>query len=286
MKQPTPQEMDLLGRKEQLGYRIADFVNRNLKEPLIWWNRSFMFLLIWLCLGRRLNVYGLEKIEELDEDSRVIIAANHRSFFDFFVATWINYTYTPMSKRIFFPVRSTFFYDSLIGIVLNFFMGAYSMFPPILRQPEKKAFNKYSISRVVAELEHRGCIVGFHPEGTRNKTDDPYSFLTARPGIGEVILRCPQAKVIPIFITGPTNSFFKDLWRNWITDKDHPLHVYYGAPIDYSDMMGMEHTRENFLKASQACMAEIKNLSETHKKRIGEGRPAKRIGNGSPDQPG
>ena len=62
------------------------------------------------------------------------------------------------------------------------------MFPPIMRGREKIGFNEYSIQRMIAELGVPNTLIGIHPEGTRNKTDDPYTFLKIRPGAGRVAL--------------------------------------------------------------------------------------------------
>ena len=164
MKQPSQEQLESLSLIERFSYRCADFCNQRIKEPLIWWNRTFMFSLIWFGLCRRLYLHGLENIEELSNESRVVIAANHRTFFDFFVITWITYTFTPLSKRIYFPVRSTFFYDSIIGTILNFY-GRIRMFPPIMREPSKKIFNRYSIDRLIEEADHHPLTIGIHQRG-------------------------------------------------------------------------------------------------------------------------
>lgn len=262
MIQPTQEQLESLSRTERAAYKIADWVNRHLKVPLIWWNRSFMFFIIWLCLGRRLKVHHLERVTHLNNNARVILAANHRTFFDFFVITWVNYTYTSLSRRIFFPVRSTFFYDRIIGIILNFIMGCYSMFPPIMRSKEKKIFNQYSLARVNAELKDQGVIIGFHPEGTRNKNPNYTTLLPARHGIGEVIHNADEAIVIPVFIAGPTNDVIREFFINWFKAKQNPVVVYYGSPIKTTDLANGENNRENFQLTADGCMTHIQNLAE------------------------
>ena len=269
MLQPTKEQLKPLSWIETLSYRTADFCNRQLKEPFIWWNRVFMFSLIWLGLGKRLFVHGLDNIKDLNRSSRVVIAANHRTFFDFFVITWVNYTYTQFPRRIFFPVRSNFFYDTLIGTFLNGLMGGYAMFPPIMRDEKKKGFNQFAIDRLVAELEEQPAIVGFHPEGTRNKTNDPYTLLKARPGIGKLILRSGAHVTIPIYIIGPTNNLLLDFWRNWFDATNHPIHVWYGSPITREDLGQLDpHKKEDHQAASEYCMSRIQDLVEQHKQHI------------------
>ena len=265
IKQPTPEQLAVLSPIERFGYKIADWTNRTLKMPLIWWNRTFMFFIIWLCLGRRLKVHHLERVQHLHPDSRIVLAANHRTFFDFFVITWVNYTFTQLPKRIFFPVRSTFFYDRVIGIVLNFIMGAYSMFPPIMRSADKKPFNAYALQRITDELQDQGVIVGFHPEGTRNKDPDHTKLLPARAGIGEVIRNTPEATTIPVFIAGPTNRVVREFFVNLFAAKKNPVVVYYGSPIDTSSFMKTESSRELHQQIANHCMEHIQALSEEYR---------------------
>ena len=79
IKQPSEEQLASLSFIERFSYRCADFCNQRIKEPLIWWNRTFMFSLIWFGLSRRLYLHGLENMEELSNESRVVIAANHRN---------------------------------------------------------------------------------------------------------------------------------------------------------------------------------------------------------------
>ena len=149
---------------ERAAFWIADRCNRIFKRPFMLWNACFMYALIWIGLSRRLHVKGLENIAELTPQSSVLIASNHRTFFDFFVITWINFDRTLLPRNIYFPVRSNFFYDNIIGVLLNIVMGGCAMFPPIFRKAEKKAFNKYSMKRLAEELQRGAATIGFHPE--------------------------------------------------------------------------------------------------------------------------
>ena len=71
---------------------------------------------------------------------------------------------------------------------VNLIMGWWSMYPPFFVTgknpvPEKRVFDKYSLRRL-AQLcrEGAGNVIGFHPEGTRNKNSDPYTYLRPQPG--------------------------------------------------------------------------------------------------------
>ena len=268
--QPSSEQLKALSTTERIGYRLADWCNRKIKTPLIWWNYSFMNALIWLCLGRRLRIHQLENIRTLGPDARIVMAANHRSFFDFFIVSWITYNKTNLPKRIFFPVRSRFFYDSLIGIPFTFLMGGFAMFPPIMRSPEKKPFNRYAVNRLCNELDTQGTLVGFHPEGTRNKGNDPYVFLPTRPGIGEVILRSQRAVSLSIFVIGVTNGFFTEMYRNWFKSKEFPIDVWLGSPRDFSTFRNQPGESNQYLTIANQTMQDIMSLAAQHRSFIGQ----------------
>ena len=258
--QPKPEQLAALSFTERWIYRVADWCNRTLKQPFMLWNACFMYAIIWLGLSRRLNVSGLEHVKDLDQNSSVLIASNHRTFFDFFVVTWVNFDRSNLPRNIYFPVRSNFFYDNFIGLFLNFFMGGCAMFPPIFRDPSKKVFNAYSIERLIALLQNGSATVGFHPEGTRNKDPDPYSFLPARPGIGHVIEHCPNTNVIPVFIIGMSNRYIVEIYRNWFCAGQYPIWVCYGPPKKWKSGTDPHEIAEQTLEA-------IIDLSKEHQQR-------------------
>ena len=101
------------------------------------------------------------------------------------------------------------------------------MFPPFFRSAEKMPFNKFSLSILIDKLRGRTALVGFHPEGTRSRTDDPYTLLPAQPGVGEVALKS-RPLVVPAFILGLSNSLLEQLRAK------EPVIAVFGEPIDLS----------------------------------------------------
>ena len=274
MLQPTPEQLALLTPIERFSYRFADLVVRRYKPIMRIWNSSVMYMVLWLCSRRRLHLHGLENVAPYGEDSSLILVCNHRSFYDFFVITWINFHHTRLSRRMFFPVRSTFFYDNLLGPFLNLLSSGMSMFPPIMRDRSKKSFNAFALQRVRAELLDKGSLVGFHPEGRRNKSSDPYTFLPARRGVGEVALEAEEIPIIPIFILGMTNDLPREIWRNWTAKERYPIDVVYGPPIDISDLRGAEHTPELAQRVAERCMEGISRCADQQRLSRGIERPA------------
>jgi 1-acyl-sn-glycerol-3-phosphate acyltransferase len=82
----------------------------------------------------------------------------------------------------------------------------------------------------------RGAVMGYHPEGTRGKGPDPYEFLPARPGIGEIILNChPDTLVLPFFILGPSSDLMTDIRLRKKPDAP-PIRISFGELIRCEDL--------------------------------------------------
>ena len=247
---------------ERLAFRTADLFNRHLKWVAQAWNRTFMVVLLFLTGGRRIKGYGVHRVEHIQGTDRVIMVANHRSFFDFFVIMFINFTQTQISSRIIFPVRATFFYTRPLGVLINLLMSGMAMFPPIMRAPHKRPFNQYAVARVLDELRRPGTVVGFHPEGTRQKGPDPYDILPPHPGVGEIAYHADEnVKIIPIFVVGMTNNILRETLRNWFRPRQFPIDVVYGDPIDLSALRRREDCRETHMLIAHACMDAVAELA-------------------------
>jgi 1-acyl-sn-glycerol-3-phosphate acyltransferase len=265
MTRPTREQLALLRPTERISFAIADFVNEHLQGPQERWNAAFMGALIWSAGGRRLNVYGLDRYASRGKKARLLLMANHRSFFDFYVITAILFWKTTLPRRILFPVRANFFYDHPAGPLLNAAMSGMAMFPPIVRDRQRASFNRYSLQRCLEELERPGTVMGIHPEGTRNKGDDPYDFLPAQPGAGKIALET-TAPIVPIFIHGLSNNLPTEWRRNWLRPKlENPIDVVFGDEIDVSDLRAKGSRPATQKKAADRCLNAIRALAESHR---------------------
>ena len=266
---PTPEQLAPLTRFERSSFRLADVLAAPPLTPLSAnWNRVVMGALIYSCASRRLRVHGLENVAPFGKNDSVLLVANHRSFFDFFTITALLYWRTRLTKRIFFPVRQNFFYDHPLGPAVNFAMSGMRMFPPVMRDKEKKAFNSYSVARCIEELNRPniGTVLGIHPEGTRNKGDDPYTFLPAQPGVGRVALGATRAHVIPVFVLGMAQSITAE-WRWNVLEPDaRPVDVYFGAPIDFTDLRPKSNMVTTQKRAADRCLDAIKGLADLQRR--------------------
>ena len=212
-----------------------------------------------------MNVYGLENIEAAAHDRPILIVANHRSFFDMYAVSTVLFRNTSWPKRLFFPVRARFFYQSPVGLLVNLIMGWWSMYPPFFATgdhpiPEKRTFDKYSFE-VLTDLARTGAgnIIGFHPEGTRNKGDDPYSFLRAQPGVGKLIMEA-RPQVIPVFIGGLCNSLTKQVARNW--NREEVIRIHFGELMDLSEHLTKPDRLRTHKEIADAVMGKIAELGE------------------------
>jgi 1-acyl-sn-glycerol-3-phosphate acyltransferase len=223
-----------------------------------------------------MNVYGLEHIEAASRERPLLLVANHRSFFDMYAVSTVLFHNTTWCKQLFFPVRGRFFYQHPLGLFVNLIMGWWSMYPPFFATgdhpiPEKRAFDKFSF-RVLTELARTGPgnVIGFHPEGTRNKSDDPYSFLRAQPGVGKLIMDA-KPQVIPVFIAGLCNNLPRQVARNW--NREDVIRIHFGPQIDLSEHLHKPDRLRTHKEIADFVMEKIAELAQQDRsKNVSAGR--------------
>ncbi|SRR6266496_1197631 len=264
--EPSLAEYAALSWFERLAYRLVRRMNRGQWKRFWTWCQATMGAgWIHLSTYNIMNVYGLENIEAASHERPILLVANHRSFFDMYTVSTILFRRTKWRKQLFFPVRGRFFYQSPLGLLVNLIMGWWSMYPPFFATgdhpiPEKRAFDKYSF-RVLTELCRvgRGNIIGFHPEGTRNRSSDPYSLLRAQPGVGKLI-RDANPQVIPVFIAGLCNSLPRQVARNW--NREEVIRIHFGAPLDLSALREKPDRLRTHKQIADTVMRKIAELGE------------------------
>ncbi len=150
-------------------------------------------------------------------------------------------------------------------MVVNFVMGWWSMYPPFFASGEnplvdKRAFDKYSL-RLLGQLcrEGEGHVIGFHPEGTRNKNEDPYTYLRPQPGIGKLI-RDANPQVVPVFIAGLSNDLPKQVLGNWRGGQ--PIRIHFGEPLDFSAYLDKRDSVRTYKEIADYVMSKIAELGE------------------------
>ncbi|HET9934596.1 MAG TPA: lysophospholipid acyltransferase family protein [Polyangiaceae bacterium] len=185
------------------------------------------------------HVYGIERLPKLDPKQSFLLVCNHRSFFDLYVVIG-ELVRRGLPQRIVFPVRSNFFYTSLLGLFVNGVMSFFAMYPPIFRERKQAALNVASLDELTWLLRRGGVFAGLHPEGTRKRDDDPYTLLPAQRGVGRII-RDAAVPVIPVFINGLINDLPEQVKSNFART-GRKIVVVFGEPIDFGDLMSAPST--------------------------------------------
>jgi 1-acyl-sn-glycerol-3-phosphate acyltransferase len=146
-------------------------------------------------------------------------------------------------------------------------MGWWSMYPPFFREEgegEKRKFDKFSVRELIRiSSEGNGHIIGFHPEGKRNLSSDPYNFLPAQPGIGKVILNA-DPHVIPVFIAGLGNDLPKQILGNWTGGEK--VRIWFGERINLTEFNGKRDSLRTHKEISDFLMTKIVELGEKDRK--------------------
>jgi 1-acyl-sn-glycerol-3-phosphate acyltransferase len=165
--------------------------------------------------------------------------------------------------ELYFPVRARFFYDSLMGWIVNLVMGWFSMYPPFFREAneaDKREFDKFSMRRLIQLCSNgRAHIIGFHPEGKRNLNPDPYSFLPAQPGIGKIIYAA-RPQVIPVFIAGLGNDLPRQIMGNWTGGEK--VRIRFGEPVDLGPFYEKGDRLRTHKEIADHLMVRISQLAE------------------------
>jgi 1-acyl-sn-glycerol-3-phosphate acyltransferase len=245
--EPTPEQLATLAPYEQRAFQLVDFVNSHpsAKGVAQVYLETVGMSWVYYCTRNLAHIIGTSTLERLNPPAGLMLVSNHRSFFDqYFIACWLLKT-THLLQRIYFPVRSEFWYDRPMGMAVSAAMSALCMYPPIFRDTSKRPFNNYSLQRMVQLLQQPGNVVGVHPEGKRNLSDDPYTLLKAQVGPGKLILEA-QPTVLPIFINGLTNEFFKQVRINF-DGTGEPVIMVVGEPLDLSSF----HAKPNRLRTQK-----------------------------------
>lgn len=220
--------------RAQIRFIQRSFEPGRFDTAIRWCQRHVGSSWIHHCTKNLRHIYGFENLPPLTIDRSFICVANHRSFFDLYVIT-AELVRRGMPQRIVFPVRSQFFYDNPLGLFVNGTMSFFAMYPPIFRERKRLTLNVASLGELVWLLRRGGAFAGLHPEGTRKKDGDPYSFLPAQTGVGRVIHES-RATVLPVFINGLINDLPKQVVSNF-DGSGKPIIVVFGKPIDFGSLL-------------------------------------------------
>ena len=242
--QPLMPKMTAMGltKRERFSVALGEWINKGglAKKLGMFWARHVAARFVRVCSRKSWQIEGFEAIENLKADAGVVIVANHRSLYDLYIIVALLFSRCRWFSRVYFPVRSSFWYSAISGVLVNLVMAGGAMWPPIFRDREKLRLNKVAMDQLSHVLRTPGAAIGFHPEGTRNKDPDPFSFLPAKAGLGKLLKSSnPEVTVIPVYINGLSNSFFREMIRNIPLigqSPAEPIRMYFGAPLRVCDL--------------------------------------------------
>lgn len=265
---PEPQEIAVLNATERAGFSLTRRMNSGR------WKRFWTFcqrhigsLWIYLATYNLMNVFGIENVEKSDVSRPLLLVANHRSFFDMYTVSSVIFRRTKRPVELYFPVRAKFFYTSPVGWFVNLVMGWWSMYPPFFREEKeavKREFDKFSLRELTRVCsEGHAHVIGFHPEGKRNLSDDPYDQLPAQPGIGKVIYTA-RPQVIPVFIAGLGNDLPKQILGNW--NGGEKVRIWFGEPVDLSEFYEKSDRLRTHKEIADTLMEHVAELGEKDRK--------------------
>jgi 1-acyl-sn-glycerol-3-phosphate acyltransferase len=258
-----------LSKIEQLARSIGRVANESPlgKKLQTAFLRGVSFNWVSRILSRRTLAEGLDAMLDVQPPGGVLLVSNHRSFFDQYALLCAVYMGpVPWAKRLYFPVRSNFFYDHPAGLLINLAVTGAAMYPPVYREAERRTLNDEALAQISNFLQQPGSIVGIHPEGTRGKGPDPYQFLPAQPGVGKMALTS-KPTVIPLFVNGISNDLIENVRNNFDRSarRTAPIIAVFGQPLDYSAFTSEKPRPTLYKKCADFFMKEIGKLAETEK---------------------
>lgn len=234
---PIPREA--LGRMERITVALGESINTrpSLKKVAAGFGYHVPRNFVTWASARRWKIYDLENMSELRPKRGVILVSNHRSFFDMYVAAASVFRHGSFIERLYFPVRANFFYDNPAGALVNWVMSGYAMWPPVFRDERKVELNPIGIQQMTYALSEPGGVLGIHPEGARQKGDDPYVLGAARPGVGKLVELChPDTLVLPFFILGLGNDILREVRLRLKRDPGPDIRMHWGTALRCGDL--------------------------------------------------
>jgi 1-acyl-sn-glycerol-3-phosphate acyltransferase len=228
---------------ERAALALMERLNRPgwLQKVALLWGRHISQRLVQAIYLRRLCTFYDERLEGVPSDASVLIVANHRTFYDLFViATALRVRSAHrLGVPSVFPVRSPFFYDNPLGVILCLFFSGGCMYPPVFRDERKHELNPVGVEVMRWLLTQPKVCLGIHPEGHRSKQPDHYTLEPPKRGVGVLLSDpSPNLYVLPVFVEGLNNSFGVELKRAFKGRSAEPVKVWWGEPVRAQELSG------------------------------------------------
>lgn len=214
---------------------------------------------VQFCSRHVLRITNVDGLDSLAPDRGVIIASNHRNYADMYLLSSVLLPRCRWIRQMYFPVRSEFIYDHIGGLAANALIAGMTMYPPIYRQPSRRALNRDSVTFLVDELRRPGTLVGMHPEGRRSTSEDPYTLLPAQPGLGEIVHRA-QPIVLPAFINGVPRDLVAGARANFRRGARPMITITFGEPLTFEAYREAPVSPRTSLQIAEKIREEIQRL--------------------------
>jgi 1-acyl-sn-glycerol-3-phosphate acyltransferase len=271
----APDPDSQLSTVERVALAVCRFANEDPRGKAIqgWHHRWLGNPFVRAAVRRRLHIHGLEHVTGLRPDRGVLLCSNHRSFFDQYILMSVLYDQADWPRRVYFPVRSNFFYEAWTGLLINGLIGGFVMYPPIFRDASCSDENKLSLDRLTAFLGDPGVVVGMHPEGTRGKGADPYQLLPAQPGVGQMIMR-GRPIVLPAFINGVSNSVAHEFRMSYgprARREREQIHIVFGPPVELGALLEGKPRPAQYKRVADKVLGEIAKLGTLEREKRAAG---------------
>jgi 1-acyl-sn-glycerol-3-phosphate acyltransferase len=256
---------------ERLSVRLVRRMHQG-RWPRLWcWcQREIGARWISLLAGPLFEVHGLEHVRATSRERPLVVVPNHRTFFDLYVVSTVLFRRTGGWRALNFPVRGRYFYQRPGGLLVNFLAAFWAMYPPFFLSSARRRFDQWALRELVALCrEGEGRLVGYHPEGTRNQGDDPWSLLPPHPGIGRLIHEA-RPTVVPVFIGGLTHDILALLRRRRGGEQ---IRIWFGPPLDYADLLEGPPSSATYRALAERVMAEVARLAAADRALHGRSGP-------------
>ncbi|HTN43107.1 MAG TPA: lysophospholipid acyltransferase family protein [Nitrospiria bacterium] len=181
----------------------------------------------------RLRVVGAEHVPQTGP---VLFAPNHVSYLD------IPLLGAMIDRPLHFMGKSSLFRGRFVGRLYRKLNGF-----PI----EKGHRSRIGLMEAVRRLKQGHCVV-MYPEGGRSiggRLQKPM------PGIGMIVAKS-GAKVIPVYVAGTDKALPVGAWMVRL----HPVTVFIGEPIDFTEQIRKGDGKELYLQISRTVMEQIVKL--------------------------
>ena len=263
MADPRSEFWELLTPSEKLGCLVGE----RFSESPLWrayataHQSSLTVPILGLTINDRSHLIGWENVPA---HRSLILAANHRTYFDLYAVMIITWWRYPKLPWLYCPVRTGFFYERPLGVLFNATLTCNAMYPPVFRDARRRTLNRYAVDRA-RQLLHMSprVVIAIHPEGRRNPAEDPLDFLPPKRGVGAIAL-ASHAPIVPVFVNGLPRTFGA-LVRQRLSGQGPPVRVHCGPPVAVDDLYDRPEDGEAQLEASRRTMAAIAALGAQDK---------------------